>query len=73
MTERSTAKMKRADDLKSPRKGAGDDTLRAELARLRIELATAQQRVADLEQRTGDALVRIDQALDSLHNLCKSE
>lgn len=73
MTERSTAKIKRADDMKSPRKNSADDTLRAENARLRSELATAQQRIADLEQRTADALARIDRALDSLHNTAKSE
>ncbi|RUO99438.1 hypothetical protein [Hyphomicrobium sp.] len=73
MTERNTAKIKRADDLKSPRKPSSDVDLRSENARLRAELATAQQRIAELEQRTADALNRIDWALDSLHSLQESE
>ncbi|MBS0232946.1 MAG: hypothetical protein JSR99_05620 [Proteobacteria bacterium] len=69
MTERNTVKIKRAEDIKSARKPAGDVELRTENARLRSELATAQQRIAELEQRTADALNRIDWVLDSLHSL----
>ncbi len=69
MTERNTVKIKRAEDVKSVRKPAGDVELRSENARLRAELATAQQRIAELEQRTADALNRIDWVLDSLHSL----
>jgi hypothetical protein len=73
MTERNTAKIKRADDVKVARKPSGDGNLRAENARLRAELATAQQRIAELEQRTSDALNRIDWVLDSLHSLQESD
>jgi hypothetical protein len=73
MTERNTARIKRAEDIKSPRKASGDIDLRTENTRLRAELAVAQQRVAELEQRTADALNRIDWALDSLHSLRESE
>ncbi len=73
MTERSTAKIKRAEDIKSPRKPSTDAGVRSENARLRSELAIAQQRIAELEQRTSDALSRIDWALDSLHNLTENE
>jgi hypothetical protein len=73
MTERSTAKIKRNEDVKPARKAAPEDGLRAENARLRTELATAQQRIAELEQRTADALARIDRALDSLHNTSENK
>jgi hypothetical protein len=69
MTERNTVKIKRADDIKSARKPAGDVDLRSENVRLKAELATAQQRIAELEQRTTDALNRIDWVVDSLHSL----
>ena len=72
MTERSTAKIKRASDSKSLRKPAVED-LAAENDRLRAELAVAQQRIAELEQRTTDALNRIDWVVDSLHNLAQNE
>jgi hypothetical protein len=72
MTERNTVKIKRADDLKSARKPAGDVELRSENARLRAELAAAHQRIAELEQRTAEALNRIDWVLDSLHSLHES-
>jgi uncharacterized protein YlxW (UPF0749 family) len=73
MTERNTAKIKRADDPKSVRKPSHDVDLRSENARLRAELATAQQRIAELEQRSSDALNRIDWVLDSLHSLQDNE
>jgi hypothetical protein len=73
MTERNTAKIKRAEDIKSARKPVADSDIRAENVRLRSELSTAQQRIAELEQRTADALNRIDWALDSLHNLGQDE
>jgi hypothetical protein len=73
MTERNTVKIKRAEDVKSVRKAAGNVDLGAENMRLRAELATAQQRIAELEQRTADALNRIDWVLDSLHSLEENE
>jgi len=73
MTERNTAKIKTADDLKPARKSVTDGNVRAENVRLRAELATARQRIAELEQRTVDALNRIDWALDSLHNFAHED
>ncbi|HEY8194798.1 MAG TPA: hypothetical protein VIF13_07095 [Hyphomicrobium sp.] len=73
MTERSTAKIKRTEDIKPARKLAPGSDVRGENARLRAELAIAQQRIAELEQRSADALNRIDWALDSLHNYAQDD
>jgi hypothetical protein len=73
MTERSTAKIKRTEDIKPARKLATGNDVRGENARLRAELAIAQQRIAELEQRSADALNRIDWALDSLHNYAQDD
>ncbi len=69
MTERSSAKTKRPEDAKLPRKpgsasGPGDET-----ARLQAELAAARERIAELEQKHAEIINRIDWVIDSLHNL----
>ncbi|MFN0219655.1 MAG: hypothetical protein ACKVP4_12675 [Hyphomicrobium sp.] len=67
MTERSPARLKRADDAKASRKaasGAAD-----ELVRLKDELAIAHSRIAELEKRQADIVNRIDWVIDSLHNI----
>ncbi len=73
MTERSTAKIKRTDDLKPARKAPQDNEMRAENVRLRNELEAAYQRIAVLEDRNKDALNRIEWVIDSLHNLARDE
>lgn len=71
MTERSAARSKRSDSIKSARKSTvgSADQADTEIVRLTRELEAARQRIAELEQRTADALNRIDWVLDSLHNL----
>ena len=68
MAERNTAKVKRADDVKSPRKLEPASSA-SEVARLKAELAAAHVRIAELEQRQTDVINRIDWVIDSLHNL----
>ncbi|MGQ0456228.1 MAG: hypothetical protein ACT4OU_04100 [Hyphomicrobium sp.] len=68
MTERSPAKIKRADEAKAPRKTASGAVEASEVARLKVELATAHARIAELEKRQSDVINRIDWVIDSLHN-----
>ena len=69
MTERSTAKSKRPEDAKLPRKPVAARLPDDETARLKAELVAARARIADLEQKQADIINRIDWVIDSLHNL----
>jgi hypothetical protein len=69
MTERSPAKIKRADASPASRKPAAKAAEAGEIARLKSELAAAHARVAELEKRHADAVNRIDWIIDSLHSL----
>ena len=69
MTERSTAKSKRPEDAKLPRKPVAARLPDDETARLKAELVAARARIADLEHKLADIINRIDWVIDSLHNL----
>lgn len=69
MTDRSTAKKKRVEDAKLPRKPVAASAPGDDAARLKVELAAAHARIAELEQKQAEIVNRIDWVIDSLHNL----